>query len=114
MSARGARAGRRRAQENHIELAMQAHDALHAEDIDRCHDHLHAILGVGQVRSDFAPLADGLKFDHDFRDLCVRHGIRAAYVVAEPVEAEGRARLCAGGDSDVCAVVRAALEGRQP
>lgn len=102
---------RRQAQREHIELVMQAHDRLHADDVDGCHGFIHAVLGVGPVPSTgVSPLAPGLPFDHAFRDLCVKFNVKAAYVSIEPTGVVGRGRVCAGGDSDVCSMVRGAIE----
>jgi hypothetical protein len=78
-----------------IEIVAQAHDRLHKNDVDACHELLHAALGSGEMDpSGVAPLAHLAIFDDEFRKLCLRLGAKASYVLEDPAQ-EGR--LVSGG-----------------
>lgn len=109
----GKRAKQQRRDGRLVEIVLQAHDWLHKDDVDDCHELLHAALGSGEVDSSVAPLAPGGKFDAAFRRLCIAHGVQAAYVLAEDAGA-GRARLLSGGDGDLCALVDNAVRRSVP
>lgn len=82
---------------------MQAHDALHKDDVEACHTALHAALGLADEDLLVAPLAGHAPFDREFLDLCRKHNVRAAYVsVGGFVEGKG-ARLISGGDAELVA-----------
>jgi len=88
------------------ELVAQAHSALHSDDVDLAHELLHGALGVdNSVGMAIAPLAPHAQFDEEFRALCIRLGVVAAYVAAEPTSTAGRVRLLSGGNADLCAQV---------
>jgi hypothetical protein len=90
------------------EAVMQAHDRLHKEDIDGCHELLHQALEAGELDTgDVAPLADLAGFDADFRQICVRHNVRASFVAAQDVDE--RQRLLGGGNAQLAAFVGEAL-----
>lgn len=108
------RGRRRRAERNLDELVMQAHDRLHKDDVGAAHELLHAALGLEEpVMGDVAPLAQRQRFDEAFRQLCIREGVRASYVLIDRVESQGRAldrvRLCSGGDGELCQIVDEAV-----
>jgi hypothetical protein len=75
--------------ENLREGLAQAHNELHANDVEACHERLHeAMHADGETtlrkvtyRAD--PMAQGNDFDTGFRLLCQHHRVDAAYVVAE-------------------------------
>lgn len=91
-----------------VERIVQAHDALHKDDVDACHGQLHAALGIEEVAYAIDPMADALAFDQAFRDLCIRHGTRAAYV--RTLEEVGDSwRLGSGGDRALCRRVDEAM-----
>lgn len=104
------RARRRRAERNIDELVLQAHDRLHKGDVGAAHELIHAALGLEEpTLDDVAPLGQRARFDEAFRELCIREGVRASYVLIDRVESEGRAlnrvRLCSGGDGELCQIV---------
>jgi hypothetical protein len=88
------------------EALAQAHDRLHKDDVDGCHDMLHQGLGSGELVSDVAPLSGLSDFDRRFRDLCLETGMRASYVAID-----GR-RLLSGGDAELDGIVTAAVRKR--
>lgn len=107
MNGRAAKTDRRvRRLQEHI---AQAHDRLHKDDVDACHEVIHAAMGSGQAPTDVAPLAHRAAFDAAFRSLCVAKGVRAAFVMLDSVDGEGRARVVTGGDAEVCNVVDVSL-----
>lgn len=90
------------------EALVQAHDRLHKDDVDACHEVLHAALGAGEAMTDVAPLAHRSAFDAAFRSLCIAKGVRAAYVLIDSADGD-RARVLTGGDAHLCHVVDASL-----
>lgn len=106
--ASGRSAKRDRKVERLTEAVAQAHDRLHKDDVDGCHNLLHQALGSGEIISDVAPLADVQGFDQAFRDLCIRTGARASYVLAMPAGEKGT-RLLSGGDAEIDAFVTKAM-----
>lgn len=93
------------------ELVAQAHDRLHRDDVDGCHELLHAAMGSGAYTGDVAPLVTVIGFDAGFRELCTRHGIRASYVAIDAghPRPDGAARLVSGGDAELDAHVTRAM-----
>jgi len=90
------------------EAVIQAHDRLHKDDVYGCHEMLHRALGSGQLTSDVAPLSGLAGFDAAFRDLCMRSGVRASFVLATPAE-DGHTRLVSGGDAELDNMVTSAV-----
>lgn len=116
MSGRQAKADRRaqRAEAERdrlVEHIAQAHDRLHKDDVDACHEVLHAALGSGELDTSVAPLAHTAMFDAEFRALCARTGAVASYVLEDP---EQPGRILSGGhaglDRVVTSAIRASLE----
>lgn len=105
------RAERRRRERNMPEYVAQAHDRLHKDDVDACHQLLHTALGVTDDTDpgDVAPLSHRSGFDEAFRELCLRHGVEAMYVLVDGVDNEGYARLLAGGAANLCREIEAKL-----
>lgn len=89
-----------------VECCAQAHDRLHKDDVDAAHELLHQALGSGEIDTDVAPLAHVAIFDREFRDLCLRLGAKASYVVEDPAQA---GRLLSGGDARVDRLVNSAI-----
>jgi hypothetical protein len=108
VSGRAAKASRRQEREVLVERIVQAHDALHKEDVDAAHEQLHAAMGMDRPLS-VDPLADGERFDKAFRQLCAAHGVQAMYVRAFGVPDERGVRLVSGGDGALCGLVDAAV-----
>lgn len=111
-AARGTRAAEVEAERDRLlEHIAQAHDRLHKDDPDACHEVLHSAMGTGELDSSVAPLAHLALFDDEFRRLCVRLGAKASYVLEDPAQA---GRIISGGnaalDGMVSAAVRASLE----
>lgn len=96
-----------------IESVMQAHDRLHKGDVAAAHELLHKALGVENEAPDTAPLAHRLGFDAAFRTACRKNGVRAAYVLIDSHSEKG-ARIIAGGDAALCALLNRMLPGAQP
>lgn len=114
MNGRQAKAQRRQTQRHQsheeqrlTELVMQAHDRLHKDDPDACHEILHVALGTGYL--DIDPLAHRSGFDAGFRALCTQHGVRAAFVMIDRTDETGQARLIGGGDAQLDALLAKAL-----
>jgi hypothetical protein len=85
-----------------------ADDRLHKDDVDGCHELLHQAMGTGEVKTDVAPLVPIADFDQAFRELCLRHGATASYVLAKPTDGEGQ-RLLSGGDAYLDGLVTRAV-----
>lgn len=108
MSGRSAKAARRTDREHLVERIVQAHDALHKDDVDAAHEQLHAAMGAdGSLNVD--PLADGERFDRAFRQLCAAQGVQAMYVRAFGPADERGVRLVSGGNGALCALVDGAV-----
>lgn len=105
-----ARGRQRRAERDWREHVLQAHDRLHKDEVDACHELLHAALGLEEpLIHDVAPLIQRAEFDADFRALCLRHGARASFVLIDRWEDERGARLISGGDADLVALIDGCL-----
>lgn len=94
------------------EYLIQAHNALHQDDPDRCHSIMHAAMGIdpdGELLSrEMAPMSE---FDRRFRELCIDTGYRAMYLL------DDRGRTIAGGSAELCAHLETYLDkatGRKP
>lgn len=111
MSGRSAKAARRAERERLDECVRQAHDQLHRDDVDACHELLHEALGQGEADVErVAPLAGLAQFDLAFRRLCLNHGVRAGYVAIDGErDSDGAARLVSGGDGTLVALVDRAV-----
>ena len=96
-----------------LELLAQAHDQLHKGAAGVAHELLHKALGldnsIAQLPSE--PLAHGIDFNRGFVDLCRLHKVKAAYIMADTVDAKGRTRLIGGGDQDIDALLMKLLKG---
>ncbi len=97
-----------------LELVAQAHDQLHKGAAGVAHELLHKALGLdnsvgAQLPSD--PLAHRIEFNAAFVELCRLHNVKAAYLAADTVDAQGRTRLLAGGDQDIDAFLMKLLKG---
>jgi hypothetical protein len=110
VSGRQAKAARRR--DRLTEALLQAHDRLHKDDVDGCHEIIHAALGAGELPDDVAPLAQRAGFDREFQRICVEHGVRAAYVAVDSVDGNGRARMLSGGEASVVAMIDRSLRAQ--
>ena len=90
------------------EQVLQAHNALHDDDVKTAHVILHKILGVDDETyiDPKKPLLSQMKFDHHFRRLCKKSNRQAAYILAEATETPGKIRLIAGGDAEICNVLK--------
>lgn len=86
------------------ELVAQAHDRLHKDDVPGAHGFLHRALGLDEPAEGEAwePLLQHADWDADFRKLCLRHGVRAMFVLVDTVDDGDRTRLVSGGDRDLC------------
>lgn len=106
MSGSQAKAARR--EQRFREALLQAHDRLHKDDPASAHAVIHAAMGIRDHATedahDVAPMGDNATFDAAFRDLCVLHNVRAAYVSAVS-ESERGTRLMSGGDAELSALV---------
>lgn len=97
------------------EAVAQAHDRLHKDQVDQCHELLHQAMGAGFVVSDVAPLTEGgaAEFDTRFRELCVELQVQASFVAGYPAEGSpGMMRLMSGGDAWLAAQVDQAMRAR--
>lgn len=94
------------------EALAQIHDRLHKGDIENAHELCHQALGSGYVNpGDVAPLTERsfTTFDDEFRHLCMRTGLKAAFVVATPHDDGKGARILTGGDAELDKFVNIAL-----
>jgi hypothetical protein len=90
------------------EALAQAHNALHAGDVDGCHEILHQALGSGYVSGkERLTGTDPWTFDERFRALCIDLNVRASYVLVTDT-----GRTLTGGEADVDRMVNAALAPR--
>ncbi len=109
MSDRQAKAARRAERERLTEALLQAHDRLHRDDIEACHQVLHDALGIPtdtpHAGPDVAPLSQHLKFDQAFIQLCTRLRVRASYVLAAGQDPEKGTRLLSGGDAQLAGYI---------
>lgn len=105
MSASAAKRRRADTRRNLAEHVRQAHDRLHKDDIDEAHQQLHAALGLDDAPTDVAPMGQRSGFDAEFRKLCLRHAVRATFVMIDTVDEHGQARLLSGGDAELCALI---------
>lgn len=90
------------------EAIAQAHNRLHAGDVDGCHELLHVALGSGYVPVDESRRLTGTpvaEFDRRFRELCLETGVRAAFVAAD------KQRLVSGGDAEIDSVLNRLVAG---
>jgi hypothetical protein len=88
---------------------LDAHNALHDDDVDACHEALHAALGVGDEPTGSERgerLSRFGDFDEGYRRLCQRTGVVAAYLAV----GEGGRAVC-GGNADVARYIKQALDG---
>lgn len=96
------------------ETIVQAHDRRDKDDVEACHAVLHQALGLNDGIVDgpdvVAPLGPRVPFDEAFRRLCIEHGARASYVLADRETPQGT-RLISGGDAELCAHVDRAMRG---
>ncbi|WP_025182830.1 hypothetical protein [Leptospira kirschneri] len=89
------------------ELIMQAHSALHDNDIDKVHMVLHKLCGIDEGDAALnltETLSEFKEFDEKFRYLCSKTKLMAAYILLSPGsehDANGnvKVRLIAGGTS---------------
>ena len=99
-----ARARRRRVERSSTEWALQAHDALHKGDVETCHETLHVMLGLSPDETlPVAPLSAASPFDAEFRALCRKHNVAAAYVADGGLTPGRGTRLLSGGEANLCA-----------
>ena len=111
MSGRTAKAARRA--DKLAEAIAQIHDRLHRGDVEAAHELCHEAMDSGSVESDVAPLTGArmTTFDADFRQLCIRTGVRASYVAIDAAnpDPERGTRLVSGGDGPLVTMTDAAL-----
>lgn len=91
-----------------IELIAQAHDQLHKGAVGMAHELLHKAMGLdNSVTPELPaqPLAHAIGFNAAFVDLCKLHQVKAAYLMVDSIDDQGRARLIGGGDQDVDALL---------
>lgn len=93
------------------ELIYQAHDLLHKGMVAEAHEVLHKALGLDNEAPVAAPIGHRRGFDQAFITACRKNGVRAAYVLMDNRDSTGRARLLAGGDAELAAVLGRALGG---
>ena len=109
MNGRAAKTQRRQREGVFVEALLQAHNALHRDDVDACHSVLHGALGVDDaIPPTVAALTPYHRFDSDFRRLCTTLGVQASYVLAGGMTERGT-RLISGGDGDLCVAIDGAL-----
>ncbi len=85
------------------EFVIQAHDQLHKGNVGQAHEMLHKAMGIDNDRALAAqPMANTADFDRAFRDLCLTHGRKAMFILADKTDALGRTRILTGGDAQLC------------
>jgi hypothetical protein len=90
-----------------------AHNEIHKGNVQKAHEMLHMAVHGQPVELPTALSKDVTKFEYGFNKLARVEGVIAAFVVAKQsdiVSAKGvRMTLIAGGDADLCAMLKKAL-----
>lgn len=97
-----------------LELVAQAHDQLHKGAVGVAHELLHKAMGVDNSVTPALPaqpMAHAIGFNAAFVDLCKLHQVKAAYLMADSTDAQGRTRLLGGGDQDLDAFLMRLMRG---
>lgn len=111
MNGKQAKAARGKVAEAHAAAALiaLARIGMDLPELDEAREHLAAITGVGgPARTPGRGTLSRLKFDDEFRRLCIRTGVRACYTMVHSYE-DGQAKVSTGGEAKLAGMVDEAM-----